>query len=125
MWSDLPVAGGAVRWIDVETALDGWNVYLGTDQGLYQSNDKGIRWERREAGLPAGQLGEWLRTKEFCIATLREGGMYMSQDGRTWERVDHDAERGRFSGLVETEPGVLSVGSESEGMLLLTVKERK
>ena len=46
--------------------------------------------------------------------------MYVSRDaGNTWERVDQDAERGRFTGIVETQQGVLSVGSQSEGVLRL------
>ncbi len=120
VWNDLPVVGSAVRWIDVAATADGWRVFLGTAQGLYQSNDGGARWEHREAGLPAGQLEDWLRTKDLMVAALRDGGMYVSRDaGKTWERVDQDAERGRFTGIVETQQGVLSVGSQSEGVLRL------
>ena len=118
VWSDLPVAGSAVRWIDVAPTAEGLRVFLGTAHGVYQSSDSGARWEHHEAGLPSGQLEGWLRTKDLLVATLREGGIYVSRDaGKTWERVDQDAERGRFTGLVETQPGVLAIGSQSEGLL--------
>ncbi len=120
VWNDLPVLGSAVRWIDATTTPDGLRVFLGTDQGLYQSSEGGTRWEHHESGLPAGQLQGWLRGKIFLLATLREGGMYVSRDtGKTWERTDQDAERGRFTGLVETQPGVLAIASQSEGVLRL------
>jgi photosystem II stability/assembly factor-like uncharacterized protein len=126
VWSDLPVAGSVVRWIDVSTTPDGLRFFLGTAQGLYQSSDAGTRWERHEAGLPAGQVEGWLKTKNFLVATLREGGMYVSRDaGKTWERMDQDAERGRFTGLVETQPGVLAIGSQSEGVLRLFLNGRQ
>ena len=121
VWSDLPVTGPAVRWIDVAATPEGLGVFLGTTQGLYQSSDGGTRWERREAGLPAGQLEGWLRATNLLIATLREGGMYVSRDAeKTWQRIDQDPERGRFTGLVETQPGVLAIGSQSEGVLRLS-----
>jgi photosystem II stability/assembly factor-like uncharacterized protein len=120
VWSDLPVIGPAVRWIDVAATPDGLRVFLGTAQGLYQSSDGGTHWEHREAGLPSGQLEGWLRTTNLMVATLREAGMYVSRNaGKTWERMDQDAERGRFTGLVETQPGVLAIGSQSEGVLRL------
>jgi photosystem II stability/assembly factor-like uncharacterized protein len=123
VWSDLPVPDAAARWIDVVTSPSGNNIFLGTDQGIYQTNDGGAAWQRLEAGLPAGKLEQWLKTEKLWITTLREGGIYVSYDsGRTWERVDHDAERGRVTGLAETEFGVLAVGSQSEGALRLSMK---
>jgi photosystem II stability/assembly factor-like uncharacterized protein len=123
VWRDLPLAATGVRWIDTMTSSTGQSVFLGTDQGLYESKDGGVRWERHEAGLPAGQMEEWLRTESFLMATLREGEMYISRDaGRTWERIDQDAERGRFTGLVETGPGVVVAGSQSEGVLRMLAK---
>jgi photosystem II stability/assembly factor-like uncharacterized protein len=123
VWSDLPVSGAAVRWLDAVTSATGTSIFLGTDQGLFQTTDGGVVWERKESGLPAGPLDEWLKTRSLWITTLREGGIYISRDsGRTWERVDHDAERGRVTGLAETEPGVLAVGSQSEGALRLSMK---
>jgi photosystem II stability/assembly factor-like uncharacterized protein len=120
VWSDLPVIGPAVRWIDVAATAAGLRVFLGSAQGLYQSSDGGAHWEHREAGLPAGQLEGWLRTSNLMVATLRGGGMYVSRNaGKTWERMDQDAELGRFTGLVETQPGVLAIGSQSEGVLRL------
>jgi photosystem II stability/assembly factor-like uncharacterized protein len=123
VWSDLPVPDATARWIDVVTSPTGNSIFLGTDQGLYQTNDGGAPWARQEAGLPAGQLEQWLKTEDLWITTLREGGIYVSYDsGRTWVRVDHDAERGRVTGLTEAESGVLIVGSQSEGALRLSIK---
>jgi hypothetical protein len=123
VWHDLPMAASGVRWIDTLTTSTGNSVFLGTDQGLYDSKDGGARWERHEAGLPAGQIEGWLWTESFLMTTLREGGMYLSRDsGRTWERVDQDAERGPFTGLVETGPGVVVAGSQSEGVLRVWIK---
>jgi len=118
VWSDLPVVESAVRWMDVAATAEGTSVFLGTAEGLYESTNGGRRWERHEAGLPAGHLESWIRTKDLLAATLRDGGMYVSRDaGKTWERVEQDAERGRFTGIVETQPGVLVSGSQSEGVL--------
>jgi photosystem II stability/assembly factor-like uncharacterized protein len=123
VWSDLPVPEVAARWIDAVSSPTGSRLFLGTDQGLYQTKDGGAAWEHQEAGLPAGQLEHWLRTDNLWITTLREGGIYVSHDsGRTWERMDHDTERSRVTGLAETAPGVLAVGSQSEGALRLSVK---
>jgi photosystem II stability/assembly factor-like uncharacterized protein len=122
VWSDLPVIAPAVRWIDAAATPGGLRIFLGTAEGLYLSSDGGTHWEHREGGLPPGQLEGWLRTRNLLVATLREGGMYVSRnDGRTWERMDQDAERGRSTGLVETQPGVLVIGSQSEGVLGLVL----
>jgi photosystem II stability/assembly factor-like uncharacterized protein len=123
VWRDLPIADAAVRWIDTVNSTRGTSILLGTAKGLYESKDGGAGWELHEAGLPPGQVEQWLRTERFWITTLREGGMYVSRDsGKTWERVDQDAQRGRFTGLVETMPGRLAVGSQSEGVLGLSME---
>jgi photosystem II stability/assembly factor-like uncharacterized protein len=123
VWHDIPLPASGIRWIFNLTTSTGNSVFLGTDDGLYESKDGGARWERHEAGLPAGQIEGWLWTESFLMTTLREGGMYLSRDsGRTWERVDQDAERGPFTGLVETGPGVVAVGSQSEGVLRVQIK---
>jgi photosystem II stability/assembly factor-like uncharacterized protein len=118
VWSDLPVPSAAVIWIDTATTAEGSSLFLGTNQGLFESKDAGGHWEHRESGLPAGQLGNLLKASTLWMATLREGGMYASRDaGKTWERVDHDAERGRIMGIVETGAGLFAIGSQSEGVL--------
>ncbi len=123
LWSDLPVPSAAVLWIDAATTAGSSSLFLGTNQGLFESKDAGTHWERREAGLPVGQVEQWFKTSTLWVATLREGGMYASRDaGSTWERVDRDAERGRFTGIVETGAGLFAIGSQSEGVLRFSVK---
>jgi len=51
---------------------------------------------------------------------LRQGGIYLSRDeGMNWTRVDDDVQRGRTSGFVQTEQGIVIVGSQREGVLQL------
>lgn len=122
IWRDLPVSGKAARWVETSYRSGNLEVFLGTDHGLYESSDTGIRWKLREEGLPAGQVEGWLHSADLMVATLREGGMYISRDkGSSWTRIDTDAERGGFEGFVEVERGVLVVGSKSEGLLRLDV----
>jgi photosystem II stability/assembly factor-like uncharacterized protein len=117
-WSDLPVSAASVLWIDT-FELDGReNMFLGTIEGLFSSPDKGASWKPCGQGLPAGQVERLLHGHDLLVATLREGGLYVSRDnGGTWSREDRDEQRSRFTGLVETAPGVLTMASQSEGVL--------
>jgi photosystem II stability/assembly factor-like uncharacterized protein len=118
-WRDLPVVATSVLWVDNEPGSSRNSLFLGTSEGLFTSVDEGLNWTRRERGLPSGQIENWLWEPQCLIATLREGGMYRSADeGMSWLRIDSDSERSRIVGLVETEPGVIAVGSQSEGVLL-------
>lgn len=117
-WSDLPVTSGGVLWIDRLELGGKENLFLGTVSGLYASVDGGASWRKCEQGLPGGQIERLLHGRGFLAATLREGGLYMSRDdGNTWKRADQESERSRFTGLVETSPGSLLIGSQSEGVL--------
>jgi photosystem II stability/assembly factor-like uncharacterized protein len=117
-WNDLPVLPSAVLWIDGADIARQQSLFLGSMNGLFASADDGSSWKRCEQGLPAGQVERLFRGREFLAATLREGGFYVSQDnGGTWSRMDQDSERGRTTGLVETAPGTLVLGSQSEGLL--------
>ncbi len=61
---------------------------------------------RRENGLPAGPIEKWLRGGGILIASLKQGGIYLSRDeGVNWARLDEDAERGRAAGLAEIGAG--------------------
>ncbi len=120
VWRDLPAGIGEVAW------LDGWlntarlTLFLGTQEGLFESLDGGIHWMRHQNGLPAAPVEKWLRSNGFLIATLRQGGIYLSRDqGTTWTRLDADEEKGRVTGLVSMDPGIVVVGSQSEGVLQL------
>jgi len=79
-----------------------------------------MRWIRRENGLPAGPVDRWLRGDNILIASLRQGGIYLSRDeGMNWMRVDENAETVRTTGLVQTGPETVIVGSQGEGVLEL------
>ena len=117
-WSDLPVSSSSVLWLK-DLDLAGYNdLFLGTREGLYSSSDHGTSWKRRLQGLPAGEVEQLIAGHDFLAASVREGGMYVSPDaGKTWNRNFDDPERSRFTGMVETSPGVLTVGTQSEGLL--------
>jgi photosystem II stability/assembly factor-like uncharacterized protein len=67
-------------------------IFLGTDIGVYRSQDEGRTWQRTSTGLPSSQGREMppgIRTLRFhedrLYAALTEGGLYVSDDrGETW-----------------------------------------
>jgi hypothetical protein len=76
--------------------------------------------------LPAGPVDSWLHGDAIQIASLRQGGIYLSQDeGLNWMRVDSDAERGRITGLVQIGQGFVIVESQREEVLLLELGSMK
>ena len=120
VWRDLPAGVAEVTWLDGWVTAEKLTLFLGTQQGLFSSLDGGIHWARHQNGLPAAPVEKWLRRDGFLLATLRQGGIYLSRDdGATWTRLDADAEKGRVTGLVATGPGVIVIGSQSEGVLQL------
>jgi photosystem II stability/assembly factor-like uncharacterized protein len=117
-WSELPVSSDRVLWIKTLTDEARQVLYLGTTDGLFTSDDKGASRSHIERGLPAAQIDHLIQGHAFIAASLRQGGLYISLDGgQTWTRSDRDAENSRFTGMVETSPGVLTIGTQSEGVL--------
>jgi photosystem II stability/assembly factor-like uncharacterized protein len=126
IWSDLPVFANHVLSITASNAAGSPALFLETIDGLYSSTDEGKSWIRRERGLPAGQIEQLIQGRAFIAASLRDGGMYVSFDlGDSWVRASQDDERSRLMGMVETTPGVLAIGSQSEGVLRWQVKSKK
>ncbi|MGB2635180.1 MAG: hypothetical protein WAM58_14720 [Candidatus Acidiferrum sp.] len=121
-WSDLPVAMDRVLCLDVAQS-EGNAIYLGTNEGVFSLRAPQGSWERLAGGLPAGRVEQWLRQPGIWAASEGDGGLYVSQDaGNSWQRVDRDAERGKFTGLVAMPGGELLAGSQSEGLLQLQLK---
>jgi photosystem II stability/assembly factor-like uncharacterized protein len=118
-WRDLPVSTEQTSWLDITESSSGNTVYLGTGEGIYSSVSNGA-WKNVAGGLPAGAAGRWLRGPGVLAASELDGGLYISRDnGASWKRVDDDAERGIFTGLVKTPSGGVLAGSQSEGLLRL------
>ena len=118
VWGDIPESTNSVLWVNGEERNGKPRIFLGTREGLFVSEDNGASWKRQEQGLPGGQVEHFLKGRSFLAASLREGGFYVSRDsGKTWTRQDQDEERSRFTGLLETDDGVLLIGSQSEGVL--------
>jgi photosystem II stability/assembly factor-like uncharacterized protein len=119
-WHDLPEPAAHVVSIDATGTSPERRVYLSTAAGLFVSEDAGQHWKKSGAGLPSAQIDQWLRGPAMWVATERDGGVYISGDqGATWRRADHDAERSRFTALVQAGDGTVLASSQSEGLLRL------
>ena len=125
-WSDLPVTGAQVLWLDVSESGTEQTTFLGTNAGLYAASGDGAPWKQIQGGLPHAAVTYWLRSASSLVATEQNGGMYLSRDrGMSWTRVDSDAERGQFTGLVRTGPETVLAGSQSEGVLELVLPQQQ
>ncbi len=120
VWRDLP---GAVQNVNnIFADQHQRSILLATDRGLFASRDDGSSWQRQGSGLPTGNIEGFLNATGLFVATLGDGGVYVSRDqGGTWQRVDRDAERSHFTGLAEVGLGKIIAGSQSEGLLRLTL----
>jgi photosystem II stability/assembly factor-like uncharacterized protein len=124
VWGDLPLPQGEIVWIDAEEAESEKTVFLGTSKGVFRSRTGTDTWQQMEKGLPPGHAEVWLRSSKVWAVSEQDGGLYISRDqGGSWNRVDQDAERGRFTGIV-TATGALLVSSQSEGLLRLEIQIR-
>jgi photosystem II stability/assembly factor-like uncharacterized protein len=123
-WRDLPVVMERVSWLELADSGGEKMVYLGTSEGVFSSQAENSSWQKVAGGLPAGQVEQWLNLPRLWAATERDGGFYVSQDGHSWQRVDQDAERSRFTGLVATPDAGVLAGSQSEGLLRLDLTQK-
>ncbi|HEX8871670.1 MAG TPA: hypothetical protein VF758_02820 [Candidatus Acidoferrum sp.] len=120
-WRDLPGKDGAL-WLQASDDFAQHPVYLGTVHGAFRSTDGGTRWDKLAGGLPDAAVDQWLTGGGYILASLRQGAVYLSLDGGSnWRRIDSDAARGRITGFVEIQPGVVLAGSQSEGILGLNI----
>ena len=117
-WRDLPVPAAQALWIDQTSSTTPAKLTLGTAGGLFLSADSGSTWVLAKNGVPAGRMEAWLADPAFWLVSERTGGLYLSlNQGASWNRVDQDAERGRFAGLVNLGNGNILAGSQAEGLL--------
>jgi photosystem II stability/assembly factor-like uncharacterized protein len=122
VWRDLPVTDSQVFWLDLPLSGANTSLLLGTGKGMYLSRDAAATWTLVQGGLPQASLGRCLHDLNFWVVTERGGGVYVSRDqGTTWQRVDQDSERGQFAGLLSTGPNIILGGSQTEGLLELTL----
>jgi photosystem II stability/assembly factor-like uncharacterized protein len=122
VWRDLPASDSEVFWLDMSRSGANPSLVLGTDKGMYISRDTGATWTLVQGGLPQASMGRFLRDSTFWVVTELGGEVYVSRDrGSTWRRVDQDAERGQFAGLLPAGPDAILAGSQSEGLLRLTL----
>jgi photosystem II stability/assembly factor-like uncharacterized protein len=125
VWRDLPTDSGEALSIDAIPIDKSRNLaaplFLGTTAGLFHSADGGLHWIPSRGGLPAAPVSRFFSVEQYLFVALQEAGWYGSHDlGATWQRLDQDAQRGSFAGMVETSPGVILLASQSEGLLRWT-----
>jgi photosystem II stability/assembly factor-like uncharacterized protein len=125
-WHDLPATVEEVFWLDLAKSDEDERLHLGTSKGVFASQVAAdFPWQRVAGGLPAGQMDQFLHLANIWCVSERHGGLYVSWDsGASWSRVDQDAERGRFTGLVGTRDGAVLAGSQSEGLLRLEMNSK-
>jgi len=124
-WANLPVSAESVLWLKAMENERGETIFLGTREGLSAWLLTGNNaWVKVMGGLPTGGVEHFSYDAQVWAVSERDGGVYISQDqGVSWKRVDEDAERGRFSGLVVKQGRTVLVGSESEGLLELELRK--
>jgi hypothetical protein len=118
-WKQLsvPQNAGQVLWI-VEIAIAELPVRLvGTQRGVYLAGPD-APWQLLSNGLPAvASLPVGISGTHWLIA-MSNGGSYQSVDfGKTWQRLDTDAEQGRPTAVVPATEKSFFVASQSEGIL--------
>jgi photosystem II stability/assembly factor-like uncharacterized protein len=124
-WRDLPVSTSHALWVDVVRPSGLPAFILGTSAGLFSSAGPGSGWVPMKNGIPVGRMEMWLADPAFWLVSERTGGLYLSWNhGESWSRIDGDAERGRFAGLVNLGNGQVLAGSQGEGLLRLEVRRR-
>lgn len=100
-------------------------LFIGTDHGLRSSSDEGNTWQAGMSGLPEGNIEQLAGALDLLLATLGDGGIYVSEDqGANWRRIDRDTERSFFTGLAVVGSGLAVAGSQSEGILRVALKPR-
>ncbi len=94
---------------------------LGTQNGVFSTSENG-EWRLVSNGLPAIASEPLSVSGSFWLLAMSNGGIYQSVDiGKTWQRVDTDAERGGTIGILPAPDHGFFIASKSEGLLRLSV----
>ena len=96
---------------------------VGTSNGVYRLTPQNeTPWKLLESGLPAARSVPPAISSETMAIPMKAGGLYLTPDqGRSWERLDSDAEAGVITGIATDGHGGYLMGSKNEGILHLTI----
>lgn len=80
---------------------DGQHLLAGTDaKGVYVSHDAGATWTASSTSLAGGEVGTLLRAGTTFWAAVRDVGVFRSDDGDAWTKVDQGLASLHVTGLV-------------------------
>src|SRR5205085_2264559 len=87
---------GVQNFTTYSLAINGTNLFAGTDHGVYMTSDNGTTWTKRSAGLPDSLIGTVfsngsnLFAGRFSFSSNNSGdGAYLSIDnGITWTAIN-------------------------------------
>ncbi len=123
VWNQFatPQNAGRLLWLH-EDSVSGIPIrVLGTQNGVFSTSENG-EWRLVSNGLPAIASEPLSVSGSFWLLAMSNGGIYQSVDiGKTWQRVDTDAERGGTIGILPAPDHGFFIASKSEGLLRLSV----
>jgi photosystem II stability/assembly factor-like uncharacterized protein len=121
VWNQFasPQNAGRLLWLG-EDSVNGIRI-LGTQNGVFATSENG-EWHLVSNGLPAIASAPLSVSGSDWLLAMGNGGIYQSVDiGKTWQRVDTDAERGGTTGILPAPEHGFFLASKSEGLLRLFV----
>jgi len=123
VWNQFasPQNAGRLLWLR-EDSVNGIRIrILGTQNGVFATSKNG-EWHLVSNGLPAIASEPLSVSGSVWLLAMSNGGIYQSVDiGKTWQRVDTDAERGGTIGILPVPDHGFFLASKSEGLLRLFV----
>ena len=126
-WKELsvPQNAGQVLWITEIASVELPVRLVGTQRGVFLGGPD-APWQLLSNGLPAIASLPISASGSRWLVAMSNGGSYQSADfGKTWQRVDTDAEQGRVTAVVPATEDSFFVASQSEGILRLSHSQRK
>jgi photosystem II stability/assembly factor-like uncharacterized protein len=111
-----PRNAGRLLWIR-EDPGNGEPRTLGAENGVFAAAPDGS-WRLLANGLPAIASTPLAVSGSVWLLAMSNAGVYQSADfGKSWQRIDSDAEQGTVSHLFAIPGGGFYVASQSEGLL--------